>query len=134
MAEKYFVSGLLLLSLFGSLILLLNRGLDSTTTIAFVAVLVALAIISFIFMGDQRKSYSLMVIFFLASLLFCAFTFADNGYGVVLWVVTVSSLVGFAISISGPMMAKKGKAVEKKASAHKPAKKKAAGRRKKSRK
>ncbi|MFH1181427.1 MAG: hypothetical protein V1702_00550 [Candidatus Woesearchaeota archaeon] len=117
MAEKYFVSGLLLLSFFGSLILLLNRGLDSTVSLVFVGVLAVLALVSLMFIWDTRKSYSLMLVFFLAALIYCAFQFAEGGFGIILWMVTVISLVGFAIAISGPMkMVPKKKAASKKAS------------------
>jgi uncharacterized membrane protein len=118
MAEKYFVSGLLLLSFFGSLILLLNRGFESTISIVFVGVLAVLALVSLMFIWDTRKSYNLMLVFFLAALIFCAFLFAEGGFGVTLWMVTVISLVGFAISISGPMKVAqpKKKAASKKAS------------------
>lgn len=102
MAEKYFVSGLLLLSFFGSLILLLNRGFGSMSSILFFGVLAVLALISLMFIWDTRKSYSLMLIYFLASLIFSAFQFGEGGFSIMLWMVTVISLVGFAIAITGP--------------------------------
>jgi hypothetical protein len=102
MAEKYFISGLLLLSFFGSLLLLLNRGTGSTIALVFVIVLAILAIFSLAFLGDTRKSYNLMLVFFLAALIFCAFLFADGIFSLTLWIVTVISLIGFAVAISGP--------------------------------
>jgi hypothetical protein len=128
MAEKYFVSGLLLLSFFGSLILLLNRGFGSTSSTMFIAVLAILAIISLTFLGDIRKGYNLMMVYFLAALILCAFLFAEGSFDLMLWLVTVTSLVGFAITIAGPMSAGKPakKAASKKAAASKelPAKEK----------
>jgi hypothetical protein len=117
MAEKYFVYGLLLLSFFGSLILLLDRGFGSMMSVIFVSVLTLLALFSLMFIFDTRKSYSLMLVFFLVALVFCAFEFAEGAFGIVLWMVTVIGLVGFAITVSGPMkIVKKTNPASKKAS------------------
>ncbi|MBN2454517.1 hypothetical protein JXB11_03145 [Candidatus Woesearchaeota archaeon] len=116
MADKTFSYGLMLLSLVGALLLMSG----SLAELFFVAVMAVLAVLSFLFFAETKKLYTMLLIFFLVGLAFSIFIFLDGTRSLMLWVVTLINLIGFALIVSAPPRAvRKIKPVSKKAAVQK---------------
>ena len=128
MAEKNFLSGLMLLGLAGAVLLIVNEGLGHTVSLFFVVAMAGIAVLSLLFLALGSHSYMMFLTFFMAGLVFSTFRFANGDKTLLLFVVVLANLVGFALVLStpsGPIKKQKKSTSKKKAVAKQLGKKEA---------
>ena len=103
MADKSFLTGLMLIVFAGALLILLKDNLAGLSLV--LTILLALLVLTtFLFLQNTAKAHMLFLLFFVAGVIYTGLTYltGQGDFDLVLLVVGVASLIGFMSAINVP--------------------------------